>query len=86
MSFVNVYREDENDDENSSHNFSHDDFNRENHENFKDLEANDYRQFERQQFLNTLSMSQSLIIDDTLIDKRSFDFSSKKRNHIKFHD
>ena len=86
MSFVDVYREDENDDENSSHDFFHDDFNRENHESFRSFEANDHHQFERQQFMNFDLMSQILIIDDILHDKRSLDFASKKRNHIKFYD
>ena len=86
MSFVDVYREDDDDDENSSHDSFHDDFNRENHESFKDFEVNDHYQFERQQFMNFDLMSQILIIDDTLHDKRSLDFASKKRNHIKSHD
>ena len=86
MSFVDIYREDDDDDEDSSHNFSHDNFNRENYESFKNFETNDHHQFERQQFINFNFMSQILIIDDTLHDKRSFDFANKKRNHIKFHD
>ena len=83
MSFVNIYRENENNNENSSHDFSHDNFDRENHESF---EANDHRQFKRQQFMNFNFMFQILIINNILHDKRFFDFASKKRNHIKFHD
>ena len=86
MSFVDVYRENDDDDEDSSHDSSHDDFNREDHKNFKSLEANDHHQFERQQFMNFDLMFQILIIDNTLHDKRSLDFASKKRNHIKSHD
>ena len=86
MLFVDVYRENDDDDEDSSHDSFHDDFNRENHENFKDFETNDHHQFERQQFMNFDLMSQILIIDDILHDKRSLDFASKKRNHIKFYD
>ena len=86
MSFVDVYREDDDDDENSSYDSSHDDFNREDFESFKNFETNDHHQFERQQFINFNLMSQILIIDDILHDKRSFDFASKKRNHIKSHN
>ena len=86
MLFVDVYRENDNDNEDSSHDSFHDDFNRENHENFKDFETNDHHQFERQQFMNFDLMSQILIIDDILHDKRFFDFVNKKRNHIKSHD
>ena len=84
MSFVDVYREDDDDDENSSHDSFYDNFNREDYENFRDFETNDHHQFERQQFMNFDLMSQILIIDDILHDKRFFDFASKKRNHIKF--
>ena len=42
MSFVDIYRENENDNKNSFHDFFHDDFNRENYENFKSFEANDH--------------------------------------------
>ena len=83
MSFVDVYRENDNNDENSSHNFSHNDFNYENLKNFK---ANNHRQVERQKLLNIVSINQIFIIDNILNDKRSFDFANKKRNHIKFHD
>ena len=86
MLFVNVYRENDDDDENSSHDSFHDDFNRENYKSFKNFKTNDYHQFERQQFMNFDLMSQILIIDDILHDKRFFDFASKKRNHIKSHD
>ena len=86
MSFVDVYREDDDDDENLSHDSSHDDFNREDHESSRDFKTNDHHQFERQQFMNFDFMSQILIIDDILHDKRSLDFASKKRNHIKSHD
>ena len=67
----------------------YDDFNRENRENyndFKDFEANDHRQFERQQFMNFELITQMLIVENILKNKRSLDFHDKERNHLTFHD
>ena len=86
MLFVDIYRENENDDENSSHDFFHDNFNRENYENFQIFKTNDYRQFERQQFLNFKLIIQILIVESILKSKRFLDFHNKKRNHLKSHD
>ena len=86
MSFVDIYRENENINENSSHNFSHDDFNRENHKNFKSFEINDHRQFKRKQFLNFELITQMLIVENILKNKRIFVFHDKERSHLKSHD
>ena len=37
ISFVNIYRENDNNDKNSSHDFFHDNFNHENSENYDDF-------------------------------------------------
>ena len=84
--FVNVHRENDNNNKNSFYDFSHDNFNYENHENYKKFETNNYRQIERQQILNFDLMSQMLIVTNILKSKRFFDFYDKKENYLKFHN